>query len=486
MLLAVDVSADRDSKLTITALQNAVGSAFAPAAHQHPTAEISNFDASTRAQVEATLAAGANITLTPSGTGANRRVTIASTAAGGGGGVSAVTGTAPIQVANGTTTPAVSITAATGSAAGSMSAADKTKLDGVAPGATANSTDAQLRDRNTHTGSQLAATISDFNAAARGQVEGTLTAGANITLTPSGSGASRIIAISAAGGGGGATNLDGLTDVTLTAPATDQVLKFNGTQWVNAAAPGGGGGTVTQVTGGAGLTGNVTTTGALAVGAGTGITVNADDVAINRTVTDGWYAATSHAHGAITAAGAIGSTANLPIITGASGVLQAGSFGSAANTFCQGNDSRLSDARTPTAHNQAGSTITGAYTGCAMTLATGKLLGRSTAASGAVEEITLGTGLSFTGTTLNATATGGATNLDGLSDVTIGTPVAGNVLGFVSGQWRNVVAASVNLVLSNPALVTGSGQIGNMVEITQAAYDALPTKSPGTLYVIVG
>ena len=40
--------------------------------------------------------------------------------------------------------------------------ADKTKLDGIASGATANSTDAQLRDRATHTGTQLASTISDF------------------------------------------------------------------------------------------------------------------------------------------------------------------------------------------------------------------------------------------------------------------------------------------------------------------------------------
>ena len=40
-------------------------------------------------------------------------------------------------------------------------------------------------------------------------------------------------------------------------------------------------GTVTSVTGGAGLTGAVTTTGSLAVGAGAGITVNADDVAVN-------------------------------------------------------------------------------------------------------------------------------------------------------------------------------------------------------------
>jgi Cu/Ag efflux protein CusF len=51
--------------------------------------------------------------------------------------VTSVTGTAPIASSGGTT-PAISITAATTSAAGSMSSADKTKLDGVASGATAN------------------------------------------------------------------------------------------------------------------------------------------------------------------------------------------------------------------------------------------------------------------------------------------------------------------------------------------------------------
>lgn len=56
---------------------------------------------------------------------------------------------------------------------------------------------------------------------------------------------------------------------------------------------------------------------------------------------------TSHKHGYITNEGTIGSAANLPIITEASGKLTTGSFGSNAYTFCEGNDPRLSDPRIP-------------------------------------------------------------------------------------------------------------------------------------------
>lgn len=58
---------------------------------------------------------------------------------------------------NDATIPAVTTTLS-----GLSTGADKTKLDGIAAGATANSADATLLARANHTGTQLAATISDF------------------------------------------------------------------------------------------------------------------------------------------------------------------------------------------------------------------------------------------------------------------------------------------------------------------------------------
>lgn len=50
----------------------------------------------------------------------------------------------------------------------------------------------------------------------------------------------------------------------------------------------------------------------------------------------------------------------------------------------------------------------GAATSSGLTMSTARLLGRNTAGTGAIEEITLGTNLSFSGTTLNATGGGSA------------------------------------------------------------------------------
>jgi hypothetical protein len=59
----------------------------------------------------------------------------------------------------------------------------KTKLDGIASGATANATDAQLRDRSTHTGTQAAGTITGLAAVATSGAYSSLT-GTPSTLPP--------------------------------------------------------------------------------------------------------------------------------------------------------------------------------------------------------------------------------------------------------------------------------------------------------------
>lgn len=184
------------------------------------------------------IVAGSGVSLTPTAT------SITITAAGGGGAVDSVNGqtgavvldtddisegttnkyftnaraaaAAPVQSVDGQT-GAVSLSgsyaplshvgsggtahsAASTSVAGFMSAADKTKLNGVAVGATQNSSDTVLLNRANHTGTQAASTISDFNSVARAQVEAELVAGTNVTITPSGSGATRQLTIAISGG----------------------------------------------------------------------------------------------------------------------------------------------------------------------------------------------------------------------------------------------------------------------------------------------
>ena len=78
-------------------------------------------------------------------------------------------------------------------------------------------------------------------------------------------------------------------------------------------------------------------------------------------------------------------------------------------------------------------------------IATNKLLGRSTAGTGVAEEISIGTGLSLTAGTL-----------------------------------------SNNGVLSDATAAQGGTQLLNMVQITQTAYDAIVTPTANTLYIIVG
>lgn len=59
---------------------------------------------------------------------------------------------------------------ATTSASGLMSASDKTKLNGVADGATANQTDSYLLSRSNHTGTQAISTVSGLQTALDGKI----------------------------------------------------------------------------------------------------------------------------------------------------------------------------------------------------------------------------------------------------------------------------------------------------------------------------
>jgi hypothetical protein len=186
---------------------------------------------------------------------------------------------------------------------------------------------------------------------------------------------------------------------------------------------------------------------------------------------------TAHTHGNLTNAGAIGTTANLPLKTGTNGVVEAGSFGTAAGSFCAGDDVRLSDDRDPNLHaashaaggsdpvlpvglydaaddsvvleydsssgwvgltsastfrtqlelgtaaisNTGDFAASGSITSSGLTQATARILGRTTASTGAVEEITVGSGLSLSAGELSSTVSAGipATIVDAKGDLIV-------------------------------------------------------------------
>jgi hypothetical protein len=321
--------------------------------------------------------------------------------------------------------------------------------------------------------------------------------------------------------------LDEIHDVSITTPTNGQVLKYNGTLWVNSdlpththaisdvtglqtaldgkAASSHTHGNITNA-GAIGSTANlplITTTSGVVTTGTFGSTANTfcqgndarlsdartplahihaiADVTNLQTTLDG-KAASSHTHGNITNVGAIGSTSGLPIITTTSGVLTTGSFGTLANTFCAGDDARLSDARVPTAHTHAAGDITSG------TIATARL------GSGTANNTTF-----LRGDNTWQTVSGGTSNLDGLTDVTITSAAQGHYLWYDSGTWKNDFfylsrAADVgNLTSTEGDILTfTSGEwinvnfndflTDNQVSVTQLA----PSATPGRLYMSSG
>lgn len=108
-------------------------------------------------------------------------------------------------------------------AAGFMTGADKSKLDAIAAGATANSPDATLLARANHTGTQTASTISDFSEAVDDRVAALIVAGANMTATYN-DGANTLTLAAA----GGSTLADGdYGDITVSSSGSAMAVDNN-------------------------------------------------------------------------------------------------------------------------------------------------------------------------------------------------------------------------------------------------------------------
>lgn len=353
---------------------------------------------------------------------------------GGGGTVTSVTGTAPIASTGGTA-PVISIAEATPTAAGSMSASDKAKLDGITASATntplSNATPAALGIAAAGSSSSAARadhvhalpTPSGIGAVPTGSITSSGLIMATNTLlgraTPS-TGPIEEIACTAAGrallddadaaaqratlGLGTLATQSGTFSGSSSGTNTgDQTITLTGD------VTGSGTGSFAATLANTGVAAGTYNDSATAVrpftvdakgritGIGTAVTIAPafSSITSKPTTLSGYgitdAATATHGHGNITNAGAIGSTANLPIITGASGVLQAGSFGTAANTFCQGNDSRLSDTRAPTDGTVTTAKLVDAnvtYAKIQNVSATDRILGRSSAGAGVIQEIT--------------------------------------------------------------------------------------------------
>ncbi|GHC12468.1 hypothetical protein GCM10007291_07120 [Gemmobacter nanjingensis] len=155
---------------TVTGLQAALDGK-ATTVHTHTASQISDSTAAGRTLLTATDAA-AQRTALGLGTAATTAASAYATAAQG-------------DLADSAVQPgdAVSVLAETADAK-IMTGVERTKLAGVAPAATANATDAALRDRATHTGSQAISTVTGLQAALDGKATAAQGAKADSAVQP--------------------------------------------------------------------------------------------------------------------------------------------------------------------------------------------------------------------------------------------------------------------------------------------------------------
>jgi hypothetical protein len=309
--------------------------------------------------------------------------------------------------------------------AGLFSPADWLKLAGIAPGATANSPDATLLNRANHTGTQLAATISDFNATAAAAAPPTnlsLSVGpASIdVLSSTGDDVTLPAATGSLAGLFTATNFTKLSGIaagaTVNSPDATLLARANhtGTQ---------AGSTVTGLYTASGLTLNT----ARMLGRTTASVGAAEEISVGSglSLSGGVLSATGSGSTNLSLANIGATTLDILSDTGTDVTLPAATT-TLAGLFTGADKTKLTGIATGATANspdatllnranhtgtQAGSTVTGLYTAAGLTLNTARILGRTTAATGAAEEISIGAGLLLSGGALSCTVSGGATNL---------------------------------------------------------------------------
>jgi len=255
-------------------------------------------------------------------------------------------------------------------------------------------------------------------------------------------------------GSAGVTAVCGCTGITVTNGTTTACVSVDSTCNSTWNAKTTCTGTVTCVDGGAGLTGAVTTSGSLAVGQGTGITVNANDVAINSTCNTRWNGTATTVQsnsGSWDQSGCAGinCVGDITAVTAGNGLTGGATSGAATLTV------------------GAGTAITVSATTVGVSTTCNDAWNAKTTCTGTVTCVDGGNGLTGGVTTSGSLAVGQGTGITvNANDVAINSTCNSNWNGVYStvqsnsGSWDQSGCAGINCVGDITAVTAGNGLTG--------------------------